>query len=185
MIMKFVLALLGTFIVLCGLCWADAPSGDNGSTDSDTATSSTPQTEEPTAEEPVASDAEKPPFFEVHGFFQNNSSQRIITSNQFPFELLKFENRAQLELTHWGVKWDGHFKADAVWDPSNQFSKIDIREAYLTRRGSRLDLTLGKEIITWGVGDLVFLTDVFPKDWEAFITGAPIEYLKKGSIAVK
>ena len=121
----------------------------------------------------------------MHGFLQNNSSQRIVTSSQFPAELLKLENRAQLELIHAGTKWGWHSKTDGVWDSDNRYSLIDVREAYLTKPSSRLDLTLGKEIITWGVGDLIFLTDVFPKDWVAFITGAPIEYLKKGSILAK
>jgi hypothetical protein len=35
-------------------------------------------------------------------------------------------------------------------------------------------------IITWGVGDLLFINDVFPKDWESFFSGRPPEYLKLG-----
>ena len=139
----------------------------------------------PPAGESPAEAVEKPPFFEVHGFIQNNSSQRVVTSSRFPSELLKLENRAQLELIHRGPKWRFHSKTDAVWDPDNRFSRLDVREAYLTKPGAKLDLTIGKEIITWGVGDLLFLTDVFPKDWVAFITGVPIEYLKKGSVGIK
>ncbi|MBI2842277.1 MAG: hypothetical protein HYX78_02645 [Armatimonadetes bacterium] len=181
---KFGLVLLGAFVISCGASWADAPVEGTDSTASETADTSI-QPEEPAIEEPAATEPSKPPFFEVHGFLQNNSSQRINTSSQFPAELLKMENRAQLELIHAGTKWGWHSKTDAIWDPDNRFSRVDIREAYLTNRSSRLDLTLGKEIITWGVGDLIFLTDIFPKDWVAFITGAPIEYLKKGSIAAK
>ncbi|MHB9025398.1 MAG: hypothetical protein ACYC7E_14720 [Armatimonadota bacterium] len=137
------------------------------------------------AQEPVAEATEKAPFFEVHGFLQNNTSQRVVTSSQYPAELLKLENRLQLELTHTGLQGGFQSKTDVVWDPDNQTSRLDLREAYLTRTGKNLDLTVGKQIITWGVGDLVFLTDVFPKDWVAFITGSPIEYLKKGSVAAK
>lgn len=50
--------------------------------------------------------------------------------------------------------------------------------------GFRPDLRVGRQIITWGVGDLIFITDVFPKDRVALITGLPLEYVKKGSDAV-
>ncbi|MDO8673001.1 MAG: hypothetical protein Q7O66_16460, partial [Dehalococcoidia bacterium] len=178
-------AILGAFIILPGVGQADMPVDGSGSTVSESADDSTRQPEAPVTGEPEAAETTKAPFFEVHGFLQNNSSQRIVTSSQFPAELLKMENRAQLELVHAGARWDWHSKTDFVWDPDNRYSRVDSREAYLTSRSSRLDLTLGQEIITWGVGDLLFLTDVFPKDWVAFITGAPIEYLKKGSILAK
>lgn len=178
-------AILGAFVILSGAGQADVPADGSGSTVFEAAEGSTEQPEAPATGEPEAAEAKKPPFFEVHGFLQNNSSQRIVTSSQFPAELLKLENRAQLELIHAGTKWGWHSKTDGVWDPDNRYSLVDVREAYLTKPGLRLDLTLGKEIITWGVGDLIFLTDVFPKDWVAFITGAPIEYLKLGSIVAK
>jgi hypothetical protein len=56
----------------------------------------------------------------------------------------------------------------------------DLREAYLDLALPVLDLRLGRQVITWGVGDLIFITDVFPKDWVAFVSGLPLEYLKKG-----
>lgn len=34
------------------------------------------------------------------------------------------------------------------------------------------------------MGDLIFITDVFPKDWTALLSGRPLEYLKVGSDAV-
>ena len=44
---------------------------------------------------------------------------------------------------------------------------------------------LGRQVITWGVGDLLFINDTFPKDWVAFFTGQPAQYLKLGSDALK
>ncbi|MBM2839078.1 MAG: hypothetical protein HW415_1703, partial [Deltaproteobacteria bacterium] len=41
-----------------------------------------------------------------------------------------------------------------------------------------LDLRVGRQIITWGTGDLMFINDVFPKDYGAFFSGRPMEYLK-------
>jgi hypothetical protein len=48
-----------------------------------------------------------------------------------------------------------------------------------------LEARLGRQIITWGVGDLLFINDIFPKDYAAFFSGRPLEYLKIGSDAVK
>ena len=40
------------------------------------------------------------------------------------------------------------------------------------------DLRIGRQALTWGVGDLLFLNDLFPKDWNAFFLGRDLEYLK-------
>ena len=40
-------------------------------------------------------------------------------------------------------------------------------------------------VIIWGLGDLVFVNDFFPKDHEALFAGRPLEYLKRGVDAVK
>jgi len=60
----------------------------------------------------------------------------------------------------------------------------ELREGYLDLTVRALDLRIGRQVVTWGVGDLIFINDVFPKDWVAFISGLPLEYLKKGSDAV-
>ena len=63
---------------------------------------------------------------------------------------------------------------------------LDLRELYFgTPLGDRVDLRLGRQILTWGVGDLVFLNDLFPKDWNAFFTGRDVEYLKAPSDALR
>ena len=61
----------------------------------------------------------------------------------------------------------------------------ELREGYLDYSRSWLDLRLGRQIVTWGVGDLLFINDVFPKDWNAFFSGRPLEYLKVGVDAAK
>jgi hypothetical protein len=44
---------------------------------------------------------------------------------------------------------------------------------------------VGRQIATWGVGDLLFINDVFPKDWVSFFSGRPLEYLKLGVDALR
>jgi hypothetical protein len=44
---------------------------------------------------------------------------------------------------------------------------------------------VGRQILTWGTGDLVFINDLFPKDWRSFFIGRDTEYLKAPSDAAK
>jgi hypothetical protein len=48
-----------------------------------------------------------------------------------------------------------------------------------------MDVKVGRQILTWGTGDLRFLNDLFPKDWNAFFIGRDVEYLKAPSDALK
>jgi hypothetical protein len=63
---------------------------------------------------------------------------------------------------------------------------IDLREAHYS--GTPLDfmdIRFGRQILTWGTGDLVFINDLFPKDWNSFFLGRDEEYLKAPSDALK
>jgi hypothetical protein len=44
---------------------------------------------------------------------------------------------------------------------------------------------VGRQVLTWALGDLVFLNDLFPKDWQSFFIGRDAEYLKAPSESVK
>ena len=48
-----------------------------------------------------------------------------------------------------------------------------------------LDVNAGRQILTWGKGDLLFVNDLFPKGYQAFFIGRSIEYLKAPSDAIK
>ncbi len=48
-----------------------------------------------------------------------------------------------------------------------------------------LDIKVGRQILTWGVGDYLFLNDLFPKDWQSFFSGRDDDYLKAPSTALK
>ena len=63
---------------------------------------------------------------------------------------------------------------------------VDLREASVTFTPlDFMDVKIGRQILTWGTGDLLFLNDMFPKDWQAFFIGRDEEYLKAPSDAVK
>jgi hypothetical protein len=63
---------------------------------------------------------------------------------------------------------------------------LDLRKAYVGFTPLEfLDVRLGRQILTWGTGDLVFLNDLFPKDWQSFFAGRDVEYLKAPSDALR
>jgi len=56
---------------------------------------------------------------------------------------------------------------------------FDLREAWLLARpGANIDIKAGRMIATWGTGDLLFINDLFPKDWISFLLGRDEDYLK-------
>lgn len=63
---------------------------------------------------------------------------------------------------------------------------IDLREANILWRPTKnLDIKAGRQILTWGTGDFLFLNDLFPKDFRSFFIGRRDTYLKAPSDAVK
>jgi len=63
---------------------------------------------------------------------------------------------------------------------------LDLRELNLSLSPSSLmDLKAGRQILTWGTGEYLFINDMFPKDYVSFFAGRDDEYLKKPSDAFK
>ncbi len=62
---------------------------------------------------------------------------------------------------------------------------VDLREANLQLPvGGLADIKAGRQILTWGVGDMLFINDLFPKDWQSFFSGRDTDYLKAPSDAI-
>lgn len=76
-------------------------------------------------------------------------------------------------------------KVDLFHDAVANDVDVDLREGYAGWTPGTIDLFFGRQIVTWGVGDLFFVNDVFPKDWESFFSGRPMEYLKLGVDGVR
>ncbi len=63
---------------------------------------------------------------------------------------------------------------------------LDLRQANISLSPfDHVDLKIGRQILTWGTGDLLFINDNFPKDWVSFFVGRDVEYLKAPSDAIK
>ncbi|WP_457551630.1 hypothetical protein [Desulfobacula sp.] len=104
------------------------------------------------------------------------------------------EARLQLDLSRMGNFFTWEMKADFIYDnvmgtSSPNFEtgagNIDLRTANIMFSPlSIVDVKIGKQILTWGTGDLIFINDMFPKDWQSFFDGRDVEYLKAPSDAL-
>ncbi len=95
-------------------------------------------------------------------------------------DLIVAEERVRLELSAEAAAMDvaARMQLDAAHDWLDDRVRLRVREAYVDYRAGRFDVRLGRQTLSWGVGDFVFINDVFPKDYGAFFAGQPIEYLK-------
>jgi hypothetical protein len=132
--------------------------------------------------------------FELTGFAEVRTGWRTQTDPVEDEESIT-EARLQLEADkRWaggGLKVAADFLYDAVADDEDidlhrGQGWIDLRQAniYFTPL-SFMDVKVGRQILTWGTGDLLFINDNFPKDWVSFFSGRDVEYLKAPSDAAK
>ena len=123
---------------------------------------------------------------EMFGFVETTTSARVVNDDTQSSELLLGEARFQLQLDHQSDWETMAVRADLVADAISSDLRIDLREAsiYLAPT-SWFDIKVGRQVLTWGTGDLLFLNDHFPKDWVSFFTGRATEYLKAPSTAIR
>lgn len=77
-------------------------------------------------------------------------------------------------------------KADAIADQAVDKNHLSVREANISfSLSDAIDIKAGRQINTWGVGDLLFLNDLFAKDWQSFFSGRDQVYLKAPGDAIK
>lgn len=132
---------------------------------------------------------------DIHGFIEGDFGLKlnddITKRDNFNF----FEQRLQLGakyypekpkfLSDWNTKLNA--KADFLvdWYYTGQTS-VDLRELDVAVTPMNImDIKLGRQVLTWGTGDYLFINDVFPKDYVSFFIGRDDEYLKKPSDALR
>lgn len=127
----------------------------------------------------------------VSGFVQEHASLRLASKDECvnvqACRTMVNEQRAQV-LGEWqplesiGIS----VRADAFNDAAIGKTRLLAREAYLDYRASSyLSLRAGRQVITWGVGDYLFVNDIFPKNYDAFFTGKPFDHMKEAVDGVK
>ncbi|MBI5525629.1 MAG: hypothetical protein HY897_04790 [Deltaproteobacteria bacterium] len=126
---------------------------------------------------------------DIHGFLQGNYALRAAGADcppGFDCAFMRAEERLdlRLDLASEDGRAAAHARVDFFHDALRGAAGVDVREAFAVVNLGGFSARLGRQTITWGLGELVFINDVFPKDWVAFLTGAPLEYLKLGSDAL-
>jgi len=122
---------------------------------------------------------------EMHGFYEMRAGYRL-RKDKYEKDMSIMENRLQIDLASYLDWGDLKVKGDIFGDLVTEEADFQLREAWLfTRPFDFMDLKVGRQVLTWGTGDLIFINDLFPKDWQSFFIGRDDEYLKAPSDAVK
>lgn len=131
-----------------------------------------------------------------HGFVDGRSGLRFQDDDSGAKQRRAILNelRAQVDLSHSSDWAEWRLRSDVVVDEAAGEHRpdfklghgaIDLREANLLFfPHESVDVKVGRQILTWGTGDLLFINDLFPKDWQSFFIGRDEEYLKAPSDAV-
>lgn len=131
---------------------------------------------------------------ELSGFAEARAGTRLV-SDPTQKKASIGEARAQLDLEHTSSLMTLKVVTDFLYDPVYSDHSVDVqagmgavdsRELNAAFRPAQfMDIKIGRQILTWGAGDLLFINDLFPKDWNAFLMGRDVEYLKAPSDALK
>ncbi len=130
---------------------------------------------------------------ETHGFLDVRGGRRV-QSDPHERDTSLLESRLQLDVERMGDWATLQLRADLLYDDIVEDHDIDLEEGkgWLDLREANvlftpldfLDVKVGRQILTWGTGDLLFVNDLFPKDWQSFFAGRDVEYLKAPSDAL-
>ena len=124
---------------------------------------------------------------ELSGFLQGLYGAGTDAGNPVPSDLSAAETRLQLRLESFadGAAFFGRldFVYEDYLEPRQRF---ELREGYAKiTLFERLDLKIGRQIATWGTGDMVFVNDLFAKDYRSFFSGRDDQYLKAPQNALR
>ena len=120
--------------------------------------------------------------FDLTGFWEFRAGTRT-SSDAFEKEMSIGETRLQLEIQKQWTELTLNVTADFLFDPVLDRHGIDLDagEGWLDLRQANvvmsplsfIDVKIGRQILTWGTGDLVFINDLFPKEsrWDTMTPG--------------
>jgi len=131
---------------------------------------------------------------QIAGFWDTRAGSRLQDDpNQKRLSLA--ETRLQLQAMRYWTGGSFDLKVDFLGDAAAEDHGLDLRrgEGPMDLRSAHvslsplpsMDLRIGRQVLTWGTGDQLFINDMFPKDWESFFIGRDTEYLKAPSNSAK
>lgn len=120
------------------------------------------------------------------GFIELAYGGRLDSDRLFARQQVLSEFRWHQELDYQHDAFDFNWAHDVWYDDVLQTSQFDLRELNVQfSKFGQTDFQLGRQISTWGTGDLLFINDLFPKDWVSFFAGRDDNYLKAPADAVR
>ena len=128
---------------------------------------------------------------DLHGFVEGAWGVRVTDDPVFDDtqDYTLSETRAQIRLNAYGDAGEVFVRTDILQDNvvSDGGADVILREAFFrfTTARDHLDVKAGRQALTWGTGDLIFINDLFPKDWESFFAGREDQYLKAPADALR
>ena len=120
------------------------------------------------------------------GYVEGAYSTRFDRDPLFDERASRAELKGQIEVSHdlehaqLSAKLDVHADGieDGLW--------FDLREGMLSLPvGPRGNARIGRQVLSWGTGDLLFINDRFPKDFEAPLAGGEDLYFKAPSNSLR
>ena len=132
--------------------------------------------------------------FDLNGFWEARVGSRTQHDTREK-HLSLAETRLQIAVEKPWSAATLNLTGDFLYDPILDDHKVDLErgDGWFDLREANVsftpvgfaDVKAGRQILTWGTGDLLFINDLFPKDWNAFFIGRDQSYLKAPSDAVK
>jgi hypothetical protein len=124
--------------------------------------------------------------FQLGGFVEGLVAPRVVRSDASANEFTAAEARFRLNLDATHEIASARFRGDVYADGVDSRVWFDIRDASIfVRGGNWFSMRFGRQVLTWGTGDFLFLNDLFPKDFNSFFIGRADEYLKAPSNSIQ
>ncbi len=122
----------------------------------------------------------------ISGFLQGLYGGQLHSDNPTPSEMTASETRLQLRLESYGNLAEFFGRLDFYYDGYNEGEyEWELREGYAKFRLGSVDFKIGRQVLTWGTGDLIFINDLFAKDYQSFFIGRDDQYLKAPQDALR
>jgi len=140
-------------------------------------------------------DTQAPAFpFDLSGFLESRIGTRL-QKDTHEKNMSMGEMRLQIGIEKTFDRLTVNLVTDLIYDPvvDNHRVDLEVGQGFMDIREANvvfspldfMDVKIGRQVLTWGTGDLLFINDLFPKDWKSFFIGRDDEYLKAPSDAIK
>ncbi len=122
----------------------------------------------------------------VTGFAELAAGMRADSDGPVGRRMTLGDARLRAEAEWIGEALEANAVGDVWYDGVTSDHEVEVRDLTVAFSPKEdIDVTAGRQVLTWGTGDLLFLNDLFPKDFVSFFAGRDDEYLKAPSDTVR